>query len=143
METKTCTRCKIEKSRSEFHKDTSRGDGLQCGCKECRREYQQKYRKTERGKATQRRGNKKYYQTESSKDTHRTALRKYRLLYPERIKARRVVNNAIRSGRLIRPSHCESCMKKRFAESHHEDYSKPLDVDWLCNECHNKLRGLK
>ena len=45
------------------------------------------------------------------------------------------VNYAIKIGKLIRKP-CQSCGdKKSFA--HHEDYSKPLDVKWLCPACHN------
>jgi hypothetical protein len=46
------------------------------------------------------------------------------------------VSNAIRSGKLERQD-CEICGKK--AQAHHEDYSKPLDVIWLCTE-HHSLR---
>ena len=55
------------------------------------------------------------------------------------MKAHNDVNNAIAAGKLIRPSYCEWCFEKKNVEGHHEDYSKPLDVDWLCTKCHRKL----
>jgi hypothetical protein len=53
--------------------------------------------------------------------------------FPERIKARDIVNNAIKTGKLISQS-CWVCYKK--AEAHHPDYSTPLDVIWLCSLHH-------
>lgn len=47
--------------------------------------------------------------------------------------ARHAVNNAIRDGRLKR-GRCEVCGKR--AEAHHVDYSKPLEVRWLCRRHH-------
>jgi hypothetical protein len=35
---KTCSKCKIEKSKSEFNKDKSKKDGLLIYCKICHRE---------------------------------------------------------------------------------------------------------
>jgi len=32
---KFCTKCKLNKPRTEFYKQTSRGDGLRTHCKEC------------------------------------------------------------------------------------------------------------
>ena len=43
-------------------------------------------------------------------------------------------------GKLKRRSSCERCNLRRVLEKHHEDYEKPLDVQWLCKECHLKLR---
>jgi hypothetical protein len=57
---------------------------------------------------------------------------------PERKKANMAVSNAIRDGRLHRPSICIDCNKNCKPEGHHEDYSKPLDVIWLCQSCHAK-----
>lgn len=42
--------------------------------------------------------------------------------------------NAIRDGKLT-PMPCEVCGKQK-AQGHHEDYSKPLDVIWLCTRHH-------
>ncbi len=135
---KFCPKCKIEKESSEFFKNKARRDGLRCWCKECCREDCNKYRRTEKGKEVRR----KYRQTNSGKAacqrTNQRHDQKYRQLNPEKIKARSAVSHAIRDGKLIRPSHCESCSKKRFAEAHHKDYSKPLIVNWLCKECHKK-----
>jgi len=56
--------------------------------------------------------------------------------YPEKIKARVIVHNAIKSGRLKRGG-CEICNKSN-AHAHHEDYSKPLEIHWLCREHHKE-----
>lgn len=46
------------------------------------------------------------------------------------------VGHAIRSGRMTRPDECERCGAKVRVDAHHHDYSKPLDVEWLCRRCH-------
>lgn len=49
----------------------------------------------------------------------------------------RVYRKALREGRLVRPSTCERCGSgKRLIHGHHDDYSKPLEVRWLCGMCH-------
>ena len=50
-----------------------------------------------------------------------------------RLRANSTVNNAIKQGKMKRGV-CEICGKK--AEAHHCDYSKPLDIMWLCREHH-------
>ena len=60
----------------------------------------------------------------------------------EKTHARNVLNSAVRYGK-ITPKPCERCgadPKRHNGSSdvhaHHDDYSKPLDVRWLCAECH-------
>jgi hypothetical protein len=52
---------------------------------------------------------------------------------PEKRRAEWAVNNAIRDGRLHRQP-CDVCGAK--AQGHHPDYTKPLDVQWLCPAHH-------
>jgi hypothetical protein len=33
--------------------------------------------------------------------------------------------------------------KKCNPIAHHSDYSKPLDIEWLCNSCHERLHAEK
>jgi hypothetical protein len=51
--------------------------------------------------------------------------------------ARSYANVYQRRGKL-KPRPCRRCGSKK-AEKHHEDYSKPLEVTWLCRPCHTAL----
>src|SRR5690242_12352984 len=54
--------------------------------------------------------------------------------HAEKNRARIIAKSAIESGKLERLP-CQKCGDLK-AEAHHEDYSKPLDVQWLCKKCH-------
>lgn len=56
--------------------------------------------------------------------------------FPGKAAAHRAVKNALRSGKLAR-ANCEAC-GAAGAEAHHDDYSKPLEVRWLCRSCHHR-----
>lgn len=57
--------------------------------------------------------------------------------YPERIYAREKISKAIKSGKLERMP-CIRC-GSIIAEAHHENYSNPLSVIWLCKIHHKQL----
>lgn len=68
-----------------------------------------------------------------------TRTRVEQIVRPDRQRARSAVQNAIRSGRLVRPTSCERCQcQTKNIHSHHTDYSRPLDVLWLCRSCHGR-----
>lgn len=56
--------------------------------------------------------------------------------HPDKVRAHKMVRTARLSGRL-KPGPCERCGAEQ-AHAHHDDYSKPLDVRWLCRGCHAK-----
>ena len=75
--TKTCTKCKVEKSVSEFHKHSGTKDGLSGWCKECRKEAHRKdYIKHKTRYQKQR---KEYYQKNKKRFAKKWLLDKYNI----------------------------------------------------------------
>lgn len=60
------------------------------------------------------------------------SMKKHSLKTP----ARKILAYNIEMGRLIVPKICEHCSREKKLDGHHTDYSKPLEVTWLCKECH-------
>lgn len=49
------------------------------------------------------------------------------------------VRKAIKTGELVPDEHCSRCghdFSEHRRHAHHADYSKPLEVEWLCQPCH-------
>jgi ribosomal protein S27AE len=135
--TKKCFKCGTVKLLSEFYKHPQMGDGHLNKCKECtkvdvsinyseNREYYMEYER-ERAQRKERKKAAIRYQ------------RKRRKKYPEKYIAYCAVNNAVRDGRLKKEK-CEKCGDVD-TQAHHDDYSKPLDVRWLCRKCHLDEHG--
>jgi len=63
---------------------------------------------------------------------------------PLKQRARSAVKRAITAGVLVRPDQCSRCKKpagtgsdgRSLMHGHHHDYTKPLEVEWLCFHCH-------
>lgn len=110
---KICNVCKQEKDFSFFHLDKSKKDGFFSICKICKKEKD------------------KIYQ-QNKKDTNKT---QWRINFPERKKAHLRVYQALKKGTLSKQP-CFICGEK--AEAHHCDYSRPLDVVWLCSPHHRQ-----
>ena len=62
--------------------------------------------------------------------------------HPIEVKAQKLLQKAIRKNEIIRPNICEYCKKQRKVMGHHPDYSKPLEVVWLCYSCHKKVHNV-
>lgn len=61
--------------------------------------------------------------------------REWQRANPEKHAAQRAAYEATVRGTLVRPATCSRC-PNGSPHAHHDDYSKPLDVIWLCKECH-------
>ena len=113
------------------------GDGHLNKCKECTKRDVSQHRIENLDKIRE-------YDSRRAKLNHRVAKAKEVTARrgaesPEMYKAHILVSNAVRDGRLKKPSQCQWCGSESRIHGHHDDYSKPLDVIWLCAPCH-KLR---
>jgi hypothetical protein len=80
---------------------------------------------------------KKYFQTEKGREKYKQQGLILRQKYPEKARARSLLSNAVCYGKIVRPTICSLCgSDKGVIEAHHPDYSKPLDVIWVCKSCH-------
>lgn len=135
---KTCFKCGIEKELSEFYKHSEMADGHLNKCKECTKKDNKKTRND----------NIEYYRAydrERAHEPHRLEhlirqSKKFRKENPQKYWAHRVVSNAVRDGKIIKPNYCSVCYRTGVRISgHHHDYSKPLDVVWVCQVCHSAI----
>lgn len=59
------------------------------------------------------------------------------LLHHDRHRARAILSKTIATGVIQRPLLCSRCgIEEPHLNAHHSDYTKPLEVDWLCLICH-------
>lgn len=59
--------------------------------------------------------------------------------HPEAAKSRKLFQDAVRRGHIVRLP-CQKCGEIK-SHGHHEDYSKPFNVIWLCKKHHNEAHG--
>ena len=128
---KTCTACQQSKALDDFYKHPKMTDGCLSQCKTCVKERVRQHRRLNE---SVREYDRKRGARTSLADSH-----DYRRRHPEAYRAHNAVNNAIRDGRLKKEP-CLFCNEERV-HGHHRDYSKPLDVIWLCPRCHQRLHA--
>lgn len=56
---------------------------------------------------------------------------------PVKVTARKAVHKAVSQGILEKQTACERCKDMHRVQAHHDDYTKQLEVRWLCEACHN------
>lgn len=137
-----CKVCYADKQLSEFYVNDKT-------CKECRKakvranrkaniEYYRRYDKERANRPDRVAARKAYAKTEQGI----AAGNKAKMAWSERNQKKRwaanAVCNAVRDGKLEKPSQCIKCGKSGRIEGHHHDYDRPLDVEWLCSACHRQ-----
>ena len=50
--------------------------------------------------------------------------------------ARSYLEEYVKRGKVERKTECERCGSNIKVQAHHRDYSKPLEVEWICLRCH-------
>lgn len=62
---------------------------------------------------------------------------------PEKVKASSIFRQFMKKNNIPKPKECSLCNKQRYVVAHHSDYSKPLEITWVCSSCHKKLHYKK
>lgn len=149
-EEKQCrAECGEVKPLTDFYKHPRMLDGRRNICKEChkarvranRSKRVEQYREYERSRASlphRVEARREYAKTERGRAAVRRSQARQRVLHPEKCRARNKLSNAVRDGRVVRPGQCSKCQVECAPHGHHTDYSKPLDVVWLCGDCHRE-----
>ena len=131
---KACFKCGVTKPLTEFYRHPQMADGRLGKCKECnKRDVQLNYklRRAQYSAYDQDR-----YQDPLRRFLTRVYAKNHRDRNPEKAKARQQANNAVRDGKLEKQP-CIHCGNEKV-QAHHKDYSKPLDVTWMCFRCHRE-----
>ena len=137
---KTCKACGSAKSLDEFYKHPQMADGHFNQCKECykaavrARGTNTEYEKTRATLPHRVAARAEYAKSERGRKTASKAKRAWRMRNPKKYLATVAVSNAVRDGKLVKQD-CEVCGKRKV-HGHHDDYSNPLDVRWLCPAHH-------
>lgn len=141
---KRCFKCLVEKPLSEFYVHSRMADGHLSKCKDCAkidvmqhrakklldRNWVQAERMRCREKSARQRANGICYQSPG-------APARWARRYPEKKRAETRAYRAMLRGVIKKPEVCERCKKQTDrVQMHHFDYSKPLEVVWLCSKCH-------
>jgi hypothetical protein len=132
---KECFKCQKTKPLDEFYLHPQMADGRLGKCKTCtkldagkrlieRRQYVREYDQWRQRLPSRRLKKQEYHKRHNRR-------------YPEKAKARELAGNAVRDGRLAKKP-CEVCGDP-IAQKHHSDYSKPLEVQWLCFKHHREM----
>jgi hypothetical protein len=133
---KKCFKCGKILSLDKFYSHSRMKDGHLNKCIDCakkdsvnaRNSRIEHYREYDRER----------YKKDANRKKNGTITTKiFREKNPSKYEAQNKVNNAIRDGRLIKQP-CIICGNKK-SHGHHEDYSKPLEVLWLCAEHHSMI----
>ena len=142
---KTCKICGATSDEKAFYA------GVNNRCAECHRakvkenrdanpEYYREYdAKRFQDDPNVRERHRAYQKTEAGKVAMQSARKKWMAISPDKRAAHIILGNAVRDKRIAKPSICSKCgaaTKSRSLHAHHEDYAKPLDVIWLCFQCH-------
>ncbi len=152
---KKCFKCGKVKPLSEFYKHKQMLDGHLNKCKECTKEdVRANYVKDiEKSREKERvRNNTKerveYRRVLAEKrekldpEKYRLAKKRYNQKYRDqnrqKDRARSIVFYNVSTGKIKNPCICQRCGAGGYIEGHHEDYSKPLDITWLCDSCHKE-----
>lgn len=128
---KICKGCNESKPLDGFYRHAAMHDGFMSRCIDCTKSAVRARRRLDESV-------RDYDRQRGNRQTTE-AVRDYRAAHPDAYRAHNAVNNAVRDGRLKKEP-CLFCSNPKV-HGHHRDYSRPLEIVWLCARCHHRLHA--
>lgn len=134
---KHCGKCGETKDIGEFYKNKTAKDGHQNYCKPCWKKdcADRKLRNPDRRRQISRDSARRAAAERAEGIRPKLVYR--RKPYDIKEQARRRLQDRVARGVIIRQP-CMFCGEPN-GDAHHEDYTRPLDVHWVCRLCHAKV----
>ena len=147
MKKKVCFKCGETKAITAFYKHPMMADGRLGKCKECAKidvranridkiDYYREYDHSRGMRPDRVKMRERYQATDAGKESIKKSKKKWLQNNIVKRSAHILIGNAVASGRIEKPDVCSVCMAGGRIHGHHDDYSRPLDVRWLCTKCH-------
>lgn len=143
---KQCFKCRETKHLSEFYAHPKMGDGHLGKCKTCtKRDVSERIEllwsdpvwvAKERARC---RKKQECYRQQGKAKTYPVAISRWAKLNRHKRRAHLAACRAVKKGKIKIMTSCESCGATGKLHKHHADYSKPLEVRWLCPKCHGRV----
>lgn len=139
---KTCAKCREQKPLSEYYRHPKTADGHLHKCKGCHKKAMHDRRHGD-GRSKVLAYDALRSKTDARMAKNRSTSRQWRDNHPLERAAQAALAYAIRVGAVVKwPAcavpECNSCRPV----AHHPDYSRPLDVVWLCQAHHKQAHAL-
>jgi hypothetical protein len=137
LNSKYCPRCATVHPFGSFAVNRSRKDGHSGYCKACMSVVNYRRYREQSDVRIRMKHNTKKWRDENRERFNKNAARYMKThAVKEKNKARLQAWQSIET-----PNQCSSCGSTGTLERHHPDYAKPLDVIFLCRECHLRTHG--
>lgn len=133
---KKCPRCQKVKPLSDYYDNRSSPIGKSYWCKSCDREVSRIRGRINDKKPERIAKTKAWLRSEKGKDSRK----RYYIENKLKIRIRSLVVRLVRANKIIKLP-CSVCGDVR-SMAHHPDYSKPLDVMWLCHKHHSEVHRI-
>ena len=78
-----------------------------------------------------------------NKQKIRSIVKKYETNNKTKVLCWAKIKQAVKNKTIKKPVCCEVCGQGKKLDAHHKDYTKPLEVMWLCRTCHKNLHKIQ
>jgi len=123
---KRCRKCLRVKSIDNFYEDKSRKDGRNPYCNVCNRKRNKLFVANS---------------TPEQRQKRNARVERWRKRNPKKRQSQIDLTNAVNYHGIVKKKPCVICGDTN-SQAHHQDYSKPYDVIWLCALHHKQIGKL-